>query len=144
MLSVDLGMVLHGRHDPAVEAVAGPLCQHAAEWWRATDAETPPGGCTRPWPIRLWPIRLRPKQNSKIFVFDWGQNPPPPPPHPPVFRGGQTQFMQGWGPEGWGPEGWGPERWGDQNFALFFSLSRRKIRSFSLSLGVFSLNLGGV
>ena len=26
------------RHDPAVEAITGPLCQYAAEWWRATDA----------------------------------------------------------------------------------------------------------
>ena len=48
------------------------------------------------------------------------------------------------GPEGWGPEGWGPEGWGAQNFALFCSLSRRKIRSFLPSLGVFSLNFGGV
>ena len=47
------------------------------------------------------------------------------------------------GPEGWGPEGWGPEGWEDQNFALFFSFSRRKFHSF-FSLGVFSLNFGGV
>ena len=37
-----------------------------------------------------------------------------------------------------------PFPWTAQNFALFFSLSRRKIRSFLPSLGVFSLNFGGV
>ena len=37
-----------------------------------------------------------------------------------------------------------PFPWTTQNFALFFSLSRRKIRSFLPSLGVFSLNFGGV
>ena len=37
-----------------------------------------------------------------------------------------------------------PFPWTAQNFALFFSLSRRKFRSFLLSLGVFSLNFGGV
>ena len=36
-------MVLHGRHDPAVEAVTGPLCQYAAEWWRVTDPSNPSG-----------------------------------------------------------------------------------------------------
>ena len=58
---------------------------------------------------------------------------------------------EGWGPEGWGgptqkkwgPEGWGPEGWGPK-ISLFFSLSRRKIRSFLPSLGVFSWNFGGV
>ena len=40
MRSVDLGMVIHGRHDPAVEAAARPLCEHAAESWRARDPET--------------------------------------------------------------------------------------------------------
>ena len=51
-----------------------------------------------------------------------------------------------WGPEGgpegvgartqkrWGPKGLGPRRVGAQNFALFFSLSRRKFHSF-FSLG---------
>ena len=73
---------------------------------------------------------------------------------------------EGWGPEGWGPEGWekwarrvgarrvgaqtqkkwgsegwGPEGWRAQNFALFFPLPPR---SFCVSLGVFSLNFGGV
>ena len=35
----------------------------------------------------------------------------PPPPTTPVFRGGQTQFMRGWGPEGWGgaPKGGAPK-----------------------------------
>ena len=47
-------------------------------------------------------------------------------------------------PERRGPEGWGPGGWEAQNFALFFSLSRRKIRSFLPSLGVFSWNFGGV
>ena len=57
---------------------------------------------------------------------------------------------EGWGPRrvgarrvAWGPKGGGPEGWGAQNFALF-SLSRRKIRSFPPSLGVFSWNFGGV
>ena len=54
--------------------------------------------------------------------------------------GGPTQKK--WGPEGYGPEG-GARRVGAQNFALF-SLSRRKIRSFLPSLGVFSWNFGGV
>ena len=40
LCSYDLGMVLHGRHDPVVEAITGPLCQYAAEWWRATDDGT--------------------------------------------------------------------------------------------------------
>ena len=48
-----------------------------------------------------------------------------------------------WGFEGGGFEGWGPEGWETQNFALFFP-SRRKIRSFLPSLGVFLLNFGGV
>ena len=43
-----------------------------------------------------------------------------------------------------GPEGWGPEGWGPKISRFFFSLSRRKIRSFLPSLGVFSLNFGGV
>ena len=37
-----------------------------------------------------------------------------------------------------------PRRVGAQNFALFFPLSRHKIRSFLPSLGVFSWNFGGV
>ena len=41
--SVDSGMVLHGRLDPAVEAVTGHLRQHAGEWWRETDPSTTPG-----------------------------------------------------------------------------------------------------
>ena len=36
-----------------------------------------------------------------------------------------------------------PFPWTAQNFALFFSLSRRKVRSFLPSLGVFSWNFGG-
>ena len=73
-------------------------------------------GCTRLWPIRLWPSLF-----SRFGQFDFGQNKLfqlfarlrlkeicstgakiLPSPHPPVFRGGQTQFMQGWSPEGWG------------------------------------------
>ena len=76
----------------------------------------------------------------------------------------------GWGkvgaPKGGGPEGWGPRRvggptqkkWGPKGggskgggskgggpeISRFFSLSRRKIRSFLPSLGVFSWNFGGV
>ena len=42
------------------------------------------------------------------------------------------------------PFPWTPFPWTAQNFALFFSLSRRKIRSFLPSLKVFSLNFGGV
>ena len=42
--------------------------------------------------------------------------------------GGRTQKK-------WGPEGWGPEGWGGPKFRAFFSLSRRKIRSFLPSLG---------
>ena len=81
-------------------------------------------GCTRLWPIRLWPSLF-----SRFGQFDFGQNKLfqlfarlrlkeicstgtkiLPSPHPPVFRGGQTQFMQGWSPEGWGPEeGWVPQ-----------------------------------
>ena len=38
----------------------------------------------------------------------------------------------------------GPPFPGPPKFSLFFSLSRRKIRSFLPSLGVFSLNFGGV
>ena len=49
-------------------------------------------------------------------------------------------FMQVRGQTQWGPE---PDGWGAQNFAFFFSFFRRKIRSFLLSLGVFSLNSGG-
>ena len=45
---------------------------------------------------------------------------------------------QGWEPEVGGPKGGGPK------FRAFFSLSRRKIRSFLPSLGVFSWNFGGV
>ena len=41
--SVDSGMVLHGRHDPVVGAITGPLCQYAAERWRAADASSPWG-----------------------------------------------------------------------------------------------------
>ena len=37
-----------------------------------------------------------------------------------------------------------PRRAGGPKFRAFFSLSRRKIRSFLLSLGVFSWNFGGV
>ena len=60
--------------------------------------------------------------------------------------GGPTQKK--WGPKGWSPEGWG-ERWGGRRvggskFRAFFSLSRRKIRSFLPSLGIFSWNFGGV
>ena len=77
---------------------------------------------------------------------------------------------EGWGPEGgaptqkkWEPQGWGPKvgarrvgprrvgprrvgvrRVGGPKFRAFFSLSRRKIRSFFPSLGVFSWNFGGV
>ena len=66
-------------------------------------------------------------------------------------RGGPTQKK--WGPEGWKPrigapkgggsKGGGPKV-GGPKFRAFFSLSRRKIRSFLPSLGVFSWNLGGV
>ena len=47
------------------------------------------------------------------------------------------------GPKGGGPEG-GPKGGGPQISRFFFPLSRRKIRSFLPSLGVFSLNFGGV
>ena len=65
-------------------------------------------------------------------------------------KGGGSQGFEGWGAqlrkkwwfEGWGVEGWGPRRVEAQNFALFFSLSRRKICSFLPSLGVFYF--GGV
>ena len=61
----------------------------------------------------------------------------------PEGVGARTQKK--WGPEGWGARRVGPRRVGGaQNFALFFSLSHRKIRSFLLSLWVFSWNLGGV
>ena len=43
----------------------------------------------------------------------------------------------------WGPKGGAPKGGGAQNFALF-SLSHTHFRSFSLSLGVFSWNFGGV
>ena len=52
-------------------------------------------------------------------------------------RGTQTQKK-------WGFERWGFERWLARNFALFFPLSRRKIRSLLPSLGVFSWNFGDV
>ena len=60
---------------------------------------------------------------------------------------------EGWSPEEWGPEGsgtaaWGLEGWGPEGggpkISRFFSLSRSHFRSFSLSLGVFSWNFGGV
>ena len=51
---------------------------------------------------------------------------------------GPTQIKLG--PEGVG----GTEEWGARNFALFFSLSRRKFHSFFSLWGVFSLNFGGV
>ena len=41
------------------------------------------------------------------------------------------------------PEGWGPEGWEAQNFRVFSSLSHH-LRSFCVSLGVFSLNFDGV
>ena len=47
------------------------------------------------------------------------------------------------GPKGGGPKGGGPKG-GGPKFLAFFSLSRHKIRSFLLSLGVFSWNFGGV
>ena len=51
-------------------------------------------------------------------------------------------------PKAGGPKGGGrrvgPRRVGARNFALFFSLSRRKISFFSSFSGVFSLNFGGV
>ena len=71
---------------------------------------------------------------------------------------------EGWGPEGWHPEGWGgrgiPRKGGDEGWeglrgvggqkgggpefrALCF-FTRLKISLFVLSLGVFSLNFGGV
>ena len=37
-----------------------------------------------------------------------------------------------------------PKGWGGPKFRAFFPLSRRKIRSFLPSLGVFSWNFGGV
>ena len=76
--------------------------------------------------------------------------------------GGERWGFEGWGFEGWGgpnpekvgprrvgvrrgggPEGWGPEAFCAQKISRFFSLSRRKIRSFLPSLGVFSWNFGG-
>ena len=72
--------------------------------------------------------------------------------------GHEGWWPEGWWPEGWGPEGWGPKgggpkggarrvgarRVGGPKFRAFFSLSRHKIRSFLPSLGVSSLNFGGV
>ena len=49
-----------------------------------------------------------------------------------------------WGFEVGGPKGGGPEGWEGPKFRAFFSLSRRKIRSFLPSLGVFSWIFGGV
>ena len=49
----------------------------------------------------------------------------------PRWVGAQTEKK-------WGPEGWGPEKWGPKFRACFPSLSRRTIRSFHPSLGVFS------
>ena len=54
---------------------------------------------------------------------------------------------EGWAPEGWGLEGWGGPKGGEaQHFALLFPLplSSSLFFSLSLSLGVFSLNFGGV
>ena len=44
----------------------------------------------------------------------------------------------------WPLEGWGPELWEAQNFALFFPSPATHVRSFYLSLGVFSCFFGGV
>ena len=93
-------------------------------------------------------IRFRPKTSHRD-LFDLGQNSPlpSPPPHPPVFRGGQTQFMQGWSPEGWGPEGLASKggipnlqkmgsrrveapKGGSPKFRSSFSLSRHNLHSF--------------
>ena len=91
----------------------------------------------------------------------------------PEGGGPEVCRVEGWGPEGgapkggapnpekWCPEGWGPKlrtggapkggapkcgvrRVGGPKFSAFFSLSRPHFRSFSLSLGVFSWNFGGV
>ncbi len=73
-------------------------------------------------------------------------------------------WFEGWGFEGWELELWAPEGWwpnpdkmgarrggarrlgarkvGSPKIRAFFSLSRRKIRSFLPSLGVFSWNFG--
>ena len=96
-----------------------------------------------------------------LFFFHANQGPNPGAPKGGAPKGGAPK---GGGPEGWGPEGWGPEgvgarrvggpkgggpkvgarRVGGPKFRAFFSLSRRKIRSFLPSLGVFSWNFGGV
>ena len=65
----------------------------------------------------------------KVLVWSCSVLPGPPFPGPPFPRP---------------PFPWTPFPWTAQNFALFFSLSRRKNRSFLPSLGVFSLNFGGV
>ena len=83
-------------------------------------------------------IRLRPKKYH-VDLFDLGQNPPLP--TLPVFRGGQTQFMQGWGPEGWEPK---PGKGGARRVggrAFFFLLPPQF--SFFVLLGVLSWNFGG-
>ena len=123
-----------------------------------------PAGHGRLWPIRLWPNPFWPNGLRlvcvclcvfvRVFVcvlvsrfpcggfkvLVWSCSVPPGPPFPgPPFPG--PPFP---GPPFPGPPFPGPPSAGPAQISLFFTLSRRKIRSFLPSLGVFSLNLGGV
>ena len=77
-----------------------------------------------------------------------------------TWVGGERWGFVGWGPGGWGPEGGAPKegalkgggaqprksgapQGGGPKISRFFSVSCPHVRSFSLSLWVFSWNFGG-